>query len=592
MNRIYQLVCLLLFSVFLLQCRKELSYIGSPDPDPVVFTPEPLTATLQGNITDENNQPAAGVAITAGTQTALTNSSGYFRITGAALDKNSSVITAEKAGYFKGYRVFSATAGTNQVAIKLIKRNLAGSVSASSGGSATLPNGSVIKLPANGIVTAASGAAATGDVKVYASYIDPRAADISQTIPGSFAANDKNGKRVVLSSFGMLAVELESGAGQKLQIKQGASATLTVPIPAAALATAPATIPLWYVDEQTGLWKEEGSATRQGNNYVGDVAHFSYWNCDRPFTAVSLSLTLHNAKGLPLVHVNTRVTVADSVNAVAYGTTDSLGNVKGLVPANKNLLLEVLDPCGNAVYSQSINALTSNKELGVITVSNTGSSIITLSGKLLNCNGQAVTKGYAIISYNNILRMAATDANGQYTTNFVVCSGTLGSAQVIGVDQTSQQQSAASSVSVVAPGTDAGSITACGVSSVQTISYTLDGTAVNMTTAAGDSLVVYRSSQNTVDPTIYFNGMLKSSPTSYISFSVKGVTAPGTYSLSSLGVNRYNTTVLKQPFTITFTSVAKSVGELYEGSFSGQFTADSNSTVHTINTTFKVRLLF
>lgn len=592
MNRIYAIVCLLLLTFSFLHCRKELSYIGTPDPNPVVFTPEPLTATLQGNITDENNQPAAGVTVTASTQTAITNASGYFRITGAALDKNTSLVTADKAGYFKAYRVFSATSATNQIAIKLVKRNLAGSIAASSGGSVSLPNGAAIRLPAGGIVTAATGAAFSGDVKVHAAYIDPRAADISETVPGSFAANDKGGRRVVLSSYGMLAVELESASGEKLQVKQGAAATLTIPIPAAALSTAPASIPLWYVDEQTGLWKEEGTATRQGVNYIGDVAHFSYWNCDRPFSAVSLSLTLVNVKSQPLVHVKTRVTVVDSAGAVAYGVTDSVGRVKGLVPAGKKLLLEVLDPCGGTVYSQSIDPLTQNKDLGTIIISSTGSSLVTFSGKLLNCSGQPVKNGYAIINYNNVIRYAATDTGGQYTTTFIVCSGTPASALVVGIDQSSQQQSSASAVTVVAPSTNAGSITACGNSSVQTIDYTLDGVAYSISTTVGDSVIAYKSTLNTGESSIYFGGMAKTNTSNFISFTVKGVTAAGTYPLGTLQFTRFRSVVLKQPFNITFTSFARTAGELYEGSFTGQFTADSSATVHTINTTFKVRLLF
>ncbi|RYF43459.1 MAG: hypothetical protein EOO27_44290, partial [Comamonadaceae bacterium] len=59
------------------------------------------------------------------------------------------------------------------------------------GGDATLSNGSKVSLPANGIVDAATGAAYTGSVKVYAAYIDPSSQDIAQVIPGSLTANDK-----------------------------------------------------------------------------------------------------------------------------------------------------------------------------------------------------------------------------------------------------------------------------------------------------------------------------------------------------------------------------------------------------------------
>ena len=187
---------------------------------------------------------------------------------------------------------------------------------------------------------------------MYASYINPTAADISETVPGSFMANDKNNKRVTLKSFGMMAVVLESTSGEKLQIGKGNTAKLTTPIPSSVQSSAPATISLWYVDEQTGLWKEEGIATKNGTNYTGEVKHFSFWNCDFSDPAVMLSMTIQNSKGLPLVYVSVHIEGVDGGHA--YGYTDSLGQISGLVPANVGLTLEVLDQCGTAAYSQNI----------------------------------------------------------------------------------------------------------------------------------------------------------------------------------------------------------------------------------------------
>jgi hypothetical protein len=66
-------------------------------------------------------------------------------------------------------------------------------------------------------------------------------------------ANDKDGKRVMLTSFGMMAVELEGASGEKLQIKSGSKAILTMPIPSSAQGSAPGSIALWSVDESYRL---------------------------------------------------------------------------------------------------------------------------------------------------------------------------------------------------------------------------------------------------------------------------------------------------------------------------------------------------
>jgi hypothetical protein len=143
---------LLLIPVLFYQCQKEIKNIDQPDLN--IVSPEPINAKLQGNVFDENGQPAQGVSITVGAQTILTDGNGYFRFANALLDKKSALVTAEKAGYFKAFRTFAATSGTNQVAFKLVKKSLAGTVDANTGGTVTLANGSKITLPPNGVVKA------------------------------------------------------------------------------------------------------------------------------------------------------------------------------------------------------------------------------------------------------------------------------------------------------------------------------------------------------------------------------------------------------------------------------------------------------
>ena len=150
MKRIYHVLLVLSVALISFKCQKELSRTNFGEQ--ANNQSSPITATLQGNIIDENNQPAAGVIVSVGTKTATTNSHGYFRIVDALLDKNASLVTAEQAGYFKAYRTFNATAGVNQVVIKLIKKTLAGTIDATTGGSVSMPGGAQISLPANGVV--------------------------------------------------------------------------------------------------------------------------------------------------------------------------------------------------------------------------------------------------------------------------------------------------------------------------------------------------------------------------------------------------------------------------------------------------------
>jgi hypothetical protein len=588
MRGIHRFISIVLCSVLFVQCQKEISYIGTPDPGQVVPS-NPITANLQGNVVDENGLAANNVSIKVGAKTASTDAKGYFRINDAPLDKNVALVTVEKTGYFKTFRCFSATSGTNQVVIKLIRKTLSGNVDAATGGEVSLSNGTKITLPASGVVKASDNSSYTGSINVYAAYIDPTTPDILDRVPGSFMANDKDGQRVLLTSYGMMAVELESGAGEKLQIKQGSSATLSSPIPAAAQASAPATIALWYVDEATGLWKEEGSATRQGTNYIGSVQHFTYWNCDIRVPTINLKALLKNADGQPLVNASIIIKpTSGGYYNTAHGYTDSLGQINGPVPANMELMLEVMDPCGSVVYTKTIGPFSQNTDLGTLTISTTGSSIVTVKGRLTDCSGVNVTKGYAIVAVGNYFHYAKVDASGNFSTNFVVCN-TSANVSVLGIDENSQQQGTTVSMTMATPVTDAGNLTACGTSSLQFINYTYDGNNYSIISSASDSLVAYTSIPT--QGTTYRTAISGSHNNSYFSFafSSNGAVA-GTYPLTYISLNNTgsNTNNNVTGLNVVITSFPQIIGDFYIGSINGSFT-DSQNVSHTLNCNFKVR---
>ncbi len=589
MNKIHIALTLFLCSSFFFACQKDTlpGGGGSTNPEPTeVITFDPITANLQGNITDENNLPVEGAAITAGSQTAVTDANGYFRINGVSLDKNVSLVTAEMPGYFKSYRVFAATSGTNQVAIKLAKRTLAGTIKASSGGKVTLANGATISLPANGVVVASSGAAYAGDVSVYSSHIDPTQDDIGKTLPGSSVGNNRDGKRVVLASYGILAVELQSADGQKLQMASGSVATLSSPIPSSLIASAPDKLSLAYLDEQTGIWKEEGAATKSGTNYVGDVQHFTDWNYDTAYNAnASLTLTVHTKDGAPLVNVPVNITAATGFFSQLY--TDSLGVAKGYVPLDQALVMELPDDCSNAGYTQTIAPLSKATDLGVITI-NQSSSVLSISGTLLDCNSAPVTKGYASIIFNHMLRYAATNADGQFSISFVTCTGIGDTVYVAGINNATGQESDYITLPAAAPVTQTGTITVCGaVTSSEFIEYTIDSSATSVThrfdNVISDSLTAFTSGGFTS-----VSGGSSLDP-NYIAFGVSGATTSGSYPFTGFVLNSYSNITMVQPGSLVFTSFPSQTGEYYEGTFAGEFTADGTSVQHSIKGSFKMK---
>jgi hypothetical protein len=582
MKNVY-FILLVLISLVSFHCQKEFSYVNLGGNENGFLT----AITLQGNVVDENGQAANGVAIKVGEKSATTDARGYFRVVNASVIEKNVLVTAEKPGYFKAYRSFIATDGVNQVMIKLTRKDLSGQINSSTGGDVTLSNGSKVSLPANGIVTL-SGGTYSGMVNVYAAYIDPTSKDISQTVPGSLMGDNKDGKKVSLISYGMLAVQLESSAGEKLQIAQGNVATLTFFIPPSIQSSAPASISLWYIDEQTGIWKEEGTATNSGNNYIGRVSHFSYWNCDIGGPSISLSVTLQSPTGSLLAYTQIQIQLKDTGSSYCHGVTDSLGQVTGLVPANKSLLMEVFAyPCYDAVYSTTIGPFNSNTDLGLVTV--TSSSISKISGKLLDCSGSPAANGYAIINFNNIVRYARGDNTGNFASDILVCPGGSSSCQIIGVDNAAKQQGNVVNVNITGPETNVGNVSACGTSTEQYINYTFDAKDYSLTSNVSDSMF-----GNTYDSAGSFKTIIMATHnTDYIYFEFSHDNSAGTFPLIRLGVQnlRESSIVILQPSTITLTKNPQNPGEFYEGTLAAKFTDQqvSGSAIHNVSGSFRIR---
>ncbi|HUP11788.1 MAG TPA: carboxypeptidase-like regulatory domain-containing protein, partial [Niastella sp.] len=230
----------------------------NPPTDPLKPTAS-VSTTVRGLVLDEEGHPVPGAAISIASYSATTSDAGAFELTNISVPGNRCVIVCEKEGYFKSIRAEEPLKdGTTETHLVLMNSNPTHTINASSGGKATLSNGSEVQLPANGIVDA-SGTAYTGVVNVSLRYLDPTAAGFGTVVPGGdMLAQRTDQSTSILYSYGILRVQLTGLSGDALQLGEGKTATVVMDIPEKQSATAPASIPLWYFDEEKGVWKEEG----------------------------------------------------------------------------------------------------------------------------------------------------------------------------------------------------------------------------------------------------------------------------------------------------------------------------------------------
>lgn len=257
------------------------------------------TSTLeaQGQVVDDQGVPLASATVTvvsdssaSGTDTRVTtDSEGRFRLNLDAATP--AVIRVDKAGYAPGFRAAGSTQGNGAVGGRVVMLPVASTQTFDPTEDAVLRvPGSVsrVSVPANALVRT-DGQPLSGAVTVALTPVDP-SVDAAR-MPG-LMVDASNGEPI--ESLGALGVTFTDASGAPLNLAAGQRATLRIAATPAAGATLPASFPLYHLNERTGTWVQEGSATLQtdpatGQSYYeGTVSHFSWWNADQVYTRTTV----------------------------------------------------------------------------------------------------------------------------------------------------------------------------------------------------------------------------------------------------------------------------------------------------------------
>jgi hypothetical protein len=579
-------------TIIFTNCKKAEDVAPIPAiPLPPDLTTKVTTSMVSGFVTDGNNAAVKDASVTIGGRILLTDKYGYFEARNVPMIQNAAIVSVSKVGFFKGIKTYIATANKGAFfRIKLMPKTSAGTVSGTTGGNVTLASGLGISFPASAIVNATTNAAYTGAVTVAAFYINPTSADLPLIMPGDLRGLNTDGNLQLLTTYGMVAVELTGAGGELLQIASGKKATITMPIPTAISTTAPASIPLWYFDEDKGLWKQEGSATKTGNNYVGDVSHFSFWNYDVPANYVQFNCTVVNTAGLPVQNAYVKISqVSNPLNA-AYGHTDSSGYVSGAVPNNANLKIEVFanSSCGTVAFSQPFTTTNVNIAFGNVTINST-TSIATLVGSVKNCAGAPVTNGYIIILDGNIYNRYQLSNTGTYSFNKLVCTFP-NQVSLVGEDITALQQNTPVSYNISAAGVNnIPAITACGVTTQQFINYTINGTSYGFT-APTDSVRFSNGTPNT-NNLATINGFSNGNNTNvFMYMSSTGIALNSSQNLLFFDPSQINdSTNIVVPIFVNVTEYG-SVGQFVSGNFNGALRGSPPANIiYNVTCNFRLR---
>lgn len=396
-----------------------LFYFGCSTDDSLVPSKE-IKGSLFVTVKDPAGLPVYGATITIGDLTGSTSEDGSYFFTQLNLTGDD-YLRVEKAGYFKGSRRFTTIEPNTQfLSITLLPQVEIGTFSSTQSATIAIDAKSTLTFPDHA-VTRADGSSYQGIVHVLANPIYGDDPLLSQKMPGALMGLDQSGTKVVLGSLGMIAVELQADNGDLLQIASGKTVEMRLDIPAQQVNKAPSTIPLWYFDDAKGYWVEEGQAVRDGHAYVAQLPHFSFWNCDEPYTLVNWQARFVYEDGSPAQNITVCLNIL-SLNDRRCGETDANGVISTPIPANEAMQISLESLCGIEGYAVQVGPFSEDIKMDDIMVVEPGKA--TISGTALQCDGSPLSSGFVKVgtSKGNYV-FPITDAQGHYGGSYVFCEG-------------------------------------------------------------------------------------------------------------------------------------------------------------------------
>jgi len=245
---------------------------------------------ISGKVFDINGYALKDVTVKIKDKTTKTNEQGWFYLDKVVVEAGESVVTFEKNTDSTNFTAYLPTLKRVRVLentdthlpdtklLEAITRDFNSTDSLTINLNVGSMDVGTVNIDADVFVTS-SGSRYRGNVHVEVNGYLPTNPNFYDVFPGGFNGQDSSGTGVQLISLGYMTINATDGNRNKLQIAPGK--TVGLKLKATAKFRDLDTVPMWYLDETTGIWKEEGLATRTTDNYFAtEVPHLSSWNWD------------------------------------------------------------------------------------------------------------------------------------------------------------------------------------------------------------------------------------------------------------------------------------------------------------------------
>ncbi len=206
--------------------------------------------------------------------------------------------------------------------------------------------GASVSIAANSFVDT-NGNPVTGDIQVSITPVDISHPASLAAFPGEFSGVlEGTTDEAPIISFGTVEFVFTQN-GQPLQLADGQSADIEIPIYTKTYQDGTTIIvgdeiPLWFLNENTGIWTQEGTGTvvnsadsPTGLAMAATVNHFTWWNCDVSMNSAQAIVTVVGTdSGTALVKARTMADIGWRPNTVETVIDLAVASSPLYIPSN------------------------------------------------------------------------------------------------------------------------------------------------------------------------------------------------------------------------------------------------------------------
>ena len=263
---------------------------------------DPLGRVVGTVHSGDRSDPLAGASVTVAGITTETDARGRFAV--PYVPVGGATVVIEHSGYLAVQRPVTVFASeTSYLDLTVLLPTEIGSVPAQQGGAVPASNGNGAVIFAPNSFETSDGEPYEGDVTVEFAFVLPGDGSFHQAFPGRFAGIDQGGHVVPFVSWGFLGVTITGEDRAPLVLAEGETAEYRIRVDEQFARAAPDTIPIWYgifFERGDELWREDGIAIKDGDEFSAEVSHFSLWNLGMPVELCAIEGQVVGETGEPV----------------------------------------------------------------------------------------------------------------------------------------------------------------------------------------------------------------------------------------------------------------------------------------------------